>query len=40
MKKIKDSIKREIVVNAPLKQIWDALTKPEHLNLWYKKMLR
>lgn len=37
MKKIKDSIKREIVVNAPLKQVWDALTKPEHLNLWYTK---
>ncbi|WP_375200622.1 SRPBCC domain-containing protein [Lysinibacillus sp. RS11] len=37
MKKSKDSIKREIVVNAPLKQIWDALTKPEHLNLWYTK---
>lgn len=37
MKKIKDSIKREIVVNAPLKQVWDALTKLEHLNLWYTK---
>ncbi|MFJ8517156.1 SRPBCC domain-containing protein [Lysinibacillus xylanilyticus] len=37
MKEIKDSIKREIVVNAPLKQIWDALTKPEHLSLWYTK---
>jgi len=37
MKKSKDSIKREIVVNAPLKQVWDALTKPEHLNLWYTK---
>ncbi|MGE7944102.1 SRPBCC domain-containing protein [Lysinibacillus xylanilyticus] len=37
MKKSKDSIKKEIVVNAPLKQVWDALTKPEHLNLWYTK---
>ncbi|KOO49130.1 SRPBCC domain-containing protein [Viridibacillus arvi] len=37
MNKIKDSIKREIVVNAPLKQVWDALTKPEHLNRWYTK---
>ncbi|MFJ8260909.1 SRPBCC domain-containing protein [Rummeliibacillus sp. NPDC094406] len=37
MKMIKDSIKREIVVNAPLKQVWDALTKPEHLNRWYTK---
>jgi len=33
----KDSIKREIVVNAPLKQVWDALTMPEHLNRWYTK---
>ncbi|MGG0657504.1 SRPBCC domain-containing protein [Rummeliibacillus pycnus] len=37
MKMIKDSIKREIVVKAPLKKIWDALTKPEHLNRWYTK---
>lgn len=37
MKKNKDSVKREIVVNAPLKKVWDALTKPEHLNLWYTK---
>ncbi|MGE7625389.1 SRPBCC domain-containing protein [Viridibacillus sp. NPDC096237] len=37
MNKIKDSIKREIVVNAPLKQVWNALTKPEHLNRWYTK---
>ena len=34
---IKDSIKREIIVNAPLKQVWDALTNPEHLNRWYTK---
>lgn len=32
-----NSIKRKIVVNAPLKQVWDALTKPEHLNRWYTK---
>ncbi|MEB2298694.1 SRPBCC domain-containing protein [Lysinibacillus xylanilyticus] len=37
MKKNKDSVKREIVVNAPLNKVWDALTKPEHLNLWYTK---
>lgn len=37
MDKIKDSIKREMIVNAPLKQVWDALTKPEHLNRWYTK---
>ena len=37
MKKCKDSIKREIVVHAPLNQVWDALTKPEHLNRWYTK---
>ena len=37
MKKCKDSIKREIVVHATLNQVWDALTKPEHLNRWYTK---
>ena len=37
MKKNKDSVKREIVVNAPLNKVWDVLTKPEHLNLWYTK---
>ncbi|MFE3574766.1 SRPBCC domain-containing protein [Lysinibacillus sp. NPDC059133] len=37
MKKNKDSVKREIVVNAPLNKVWDALTKPEHLNHWYTK---
>ena len=33
----KASVKREMVVNAPLNQVWDALTKPEHLNQWYTK---
>lgn len=37
MKKMNNSIKRKIVVDAPLKQVWDALTKPEHLNRWYTK---
>ncbi|MGE7689995.1 SRPBCC domain-containing protein [Lysinibacillus sp. NPDC097214] len=37
MKKNKGSVKREIVVNASLDKVWDALTKPEHLNLWYTK---
>ncbi|MDM5248154.1 SRPBCC domain-containing protein [Lysinibacillus sp. G4S2] len=37
MKKNENSVKREIVVNAPLNKVWDALTKPEHLNLWYTK---
>lgn len=37
MKITKESIRREIIVNAPLKQVWDALTKPEHLNCWYTK---
>lgn len=37
MNKIKDSIKREIIIHAPLKQVWDALTNPEHLNRWYTK---
>lgn len=37
MNKIKDSVKRSIVVKAPLEQVWDALTKAEHLNRWYTK---
>ncbi|MCH1625679.1 SRPBCC domain-containing protein [Ferdinandcohnia quinoae] len=37
MNKIKDSVKRETVVNAPIEHVWDALTKPEHLNRWYTK---
>ncbi|WP_285400038.1 SRPBCC domain-containing protein [Lysinibacillus sp. fls2-241-R2A-57] len=37
MKKNENSVKREIVVNASLNKVWDALTKPEHLNLWYTK---
>lgn len=37
MNKFNGSIKREIVVHAPLNQVWDALTKPEHLNRWYTK---
>lgn len=37
MNKIKDSVKRGIVVNAPLEEVWNALTKPEHLNRWYTK---
>lgn len=37
MNMIKDSVKSVIVINAPLKQVWDALTKPEHLNRWYTK---
>ncbi|WP_057762794.1 SRPBCC domain-containing protein [Cytobacillus praedii] len=37
MNMIKESIKSVIVVNAPLKQVWDALTMPEHLNRWYSK---
>ncbi len=37
MKITKDSLKSEIIVNAPLKHVWDALTKPEHLNRWYTK---
>ncbi|WP_313800820.1 SRPBCC domain-containing protein [Cytobacillus sp.] len=37
MNGMKDSIKSVIVINAPLKKVWDALTKPEHLNRWYSK---
>ncbi len=37
LKSDKGSIKREIIVKAPLQQVWDALTMPEHLNRWYTK---
>ncbi|PAV31592.1 hypothetical protein CIL05_02735 [Virgibacillus profundi] len=37
MSGIKESIKRDIVVNASIDKIWDALTKPEDLNRWYTK---
>ncbi|MFD2043578.1 SRPBCC domain-containing protein [Ornithinibacillus salinisoli] len=37
MSKTKNVVKRDIVVNAPLEKVWDALTKPEHLNRWYTK---
>ncbi|WP_176482024.1 SRPBCC domain-containing protein [Paucisalibacillus globulus] len=37
MTKVKDSVKREVVVNAPLEKVWIALTKEEHLNKWYTK---
>lgn len=34
---IRESVKRDIVVNASIENIWDALTKPERLNDWYTK---
>lgn len=37
MNLVKDSVRREIVVHAPLNKVWDALTKVEHLNRWYTK---
>lgn len=37
MNMTKEFIKSEIVVNAPLKQVWEALTEPEHLKNWYTK---
>ena len=37
MKMTEESVMREIVVNAPLEHVWDALTKSEHLNRWYTK---
>ncbi|WP_010093921.1 SRPBCC domain-containing protein [Ornithinibacillus scapharcae] len=37
MTRVKDSVKREIVVQASLEKVWDALTKEEHLNRWYTK---
>ncbi|WP_168193832.1 SRPBCC family protein [Lysinibacillus sp. SGAir0095] len=37
MNKVKDSVMRQIVVDAPLELVWAALTKQEHLNRWYTK---
>lgn len=37
MTRVKDSVKREIVVQSTLEKVWDALTKEEHLNRWYTK---
>jgi uncharacterized protein YndB with AHSA1/START domain len=37
MTKVKDSVRRDIVVQASLEKVWDALTKVEHLNRWYTK---
>ncbi|KGR74265.1 SRPBCC domain-containing protein [Ureibacillus sinduriensis] len=37
MNNSKKSVMRQIVVDAPLEKVWDALTKPEHLNRWYTK---
>lgn len=37
MARVQDSVKREIIVDAPLEKVWDALTKSEHLNRWYTK---
>ncbi|WP_161524782.1 SRPBCC domain-containing protein [Alteribacter lacisalsi] len=37
MTKVKDSVKRDIVVNAPIERVWEALTRAEHLNRWYTK---
>jgi len=37
MKKMKESVKRDIVIQAPIEKVWAALTKPEHLNRWYTK---
>lgn len=37
MTKVENFVKREIVVNAPMEKVWEALTKEEHLNKWYTK---
>lgn len=31
------SVKRDIIIQAPLEKVWQALTQPEHLNRWYTK---
>ena len=30
-----DEIRRELVVEAPIEQVWEALTTPEHLRKWF-----
>ena len=30
-----DEIRRELVVEAPIEQVWEALTTPEHLSKWF-----
>ncbi|MFA1819647.1 SRPBCC domain-containing protein [Virgibacillus oceani] len=37
MDEVKDSVKCEIMIRAPLNKVWDALTKPEYLKRWYAK---
>jgi uncharacterized protein YndB with AHSA1/START domain len=37
MTKVKNVVKREIVVHASIEKVWEALTKEEHLNKWYTK---
>ncbi|MBE1491098.1 SRPBCC domain-containing protein [Plantactinospora soyae] len=30
-----DSVTREIVIAAPIARVWELLTRPEHLKVWY-----
>ncbi len=30
-----DEIRREVVFEAPIEKVWDALTAPEHLSKWF-----
>ncbi|SDJ56325.1 SRPBCC domain-containing protein [Nonomuraea jiangxiensis] len=30
-----DSVEREIVVAAPVERVWELITKPEHVRVWY-----
>ena len=30
-----DEIRRELVVDAPIEKVWEALTTPEHLSKWF-----
>lgn len=30
-----DEIRRELVVAAPIEKVWEALTTPEHLSMWF-----
>ena len=30
-----DRIEREIVIAAPIERVWDVVTKPEHVGVWF-----
>ena len=32
---MKDSIEREVVIEAPVERVWELITQPEHLGTWF-----